>query len=115
MAKALGHPLAFHQRLLPVFEDTDTGAWVETWDRYAALDAEIVVPGHGVPTDMATVTRYTRDYLVYMREQVAALLESGAGLEDVQSIDQSAYAHLHPFQELARLNASLIFRAMEFE
>jgi glyoxylase-like metal-dependent hydrolase (beta-lactamase superfamily II)/rhodanese-related sulfurtransferase len=107
--------IAFHQRLLPVFEDTDTGAWVETWDRFAALDAEIVVPGHGVPTDMATVTRYTRDYLVYMREQVAALLESGAGLEDVQSIDQSAYAHLHTFQELARLNASLIFRAMEFE
>ena len=107
--------IAFHQRLLPVFEDTDTGAWVETWDRFAALDAEIVVPGHGVPTDMATVTRYTRDYLVYMREQVAALLESGAGLEDVQRIDQSAYAHLHTFRELAALNASLIFRAMEFE
>jgi glyoxylase-like metal-dependent hydrolase (beta-lactamase superfamily II)/rhodanese-related sulfurtransferase len=107
--------IAFHERLLPVFEGTDTGAWLETWARFAALGAEIVVPGHGGPTDMAEVTRYTRDYLAYMREQIGALIEAGAGLEDAGKVDQSAYAHLDTYDELARLNAGMIFRAMEFE
>ena len=107
--------IAFHQRMLPVFEHTDTGAWIETWERFAALDAEIVVPGHGTPTDMAEVTRYTRDYLRDLRSQIAALLDEGGGLEDIDKIDQSAYRHLDTFEELARLNASTVFRAMEFE
>lgn len=107
--------IAFHQRLLPVFEHTDTAAWLDTWGTFEALGAEIVIPGHGTPTDMAEVTRYTRDYLAYMRTQIGALIDSGGGLEEVSKIDQSAYAHLDTFDELARLNASIIFRAMEFE
>jgi len=107
--------IAFHERLLPVFEHTDTGAWIETWEKFAALGAEIVIPGHGGPTDMAEVTRYTRDYLAYMREQIDRLIEEGGSLEDVYKIDQSAYRHLDTFDELAARNASTIFRAMEFE
>jgi len=107
--------IAFHQRLLPVFEHTDTGAWVETWDKFEALGARIVVPGHGTPTDMTEVTRYTKDYLVYMREHIGELIENGGMLQDVYAIDQSAYAHLDTFEELSALNASTIFRAMEFE
>ena len=63
--------MAFHQRLLPVFEHTDTAAWIETWDKFAALNANRVIPGHGEPTNMNEVTRYTRDYLVYLREKLA--------------------------------------------
>jgi glyoxylase-like metal-dependent hydrolase (beta-lactamase superfamily II)/rhodanese-related sulfurtransferase len=107
--------IAFHQRLLPVFEDTDTAAWIETWETFAALGAEVVVPGHGDPTTMDVVTLYTHDYLVYMREQIGALLDEGGTLADIHRIDQSPYRHLDTFDELARLNASLIFRAMEFE
>lgn len=107
--------IAFHQRLLPVFEETDTAAWIETWERFAALNAETVVPGHGDPTTMDVVTRYTYDYLVDMRQQIGTLLEAGGTLADIHKIDQSAYRHLDTFDELARLNASLIYRAMEFE
>jgi glyoxylase-like metal-dependent hydrolase (beta-lactamase superfamily II)/rhodanese-related sulfurtransferase len=107
--------IAFHQRLLPVFEHTDTAAWIETWAEFEALGAQIVVPGHGTPTNMTEVTRYTRDYLADIRAQIGALLEDGGSLEDVHKIDQSAYRHLDTYDELARLNASTIFRAMEFE
>lgn len=107
--------IAFHQRMLPVFEHTDTAAWIETWDHFEALGAEIVIPGHGAPTDIDTVTRYTRDYLVAVRSQIATLIEAGGGLEDIHGVDQSAYRHLDTYDELARLNASRIFRAMEFE
>ncbi len=106
---------AFHVRMLPVFEDTDTKRWIEVWDKFEALGAEIVIPGHGGPTDMPTVRKWTRDYLVYMREQVAQLLKNGGSLDDAYKIDQSAYMHLHTSDELAKINAGRIFRAMEFE
>ena len=50
-----------------------------------------------------------------MRDQIGTLIEAGGTLADIDQIDQSAYAHLDTFDELARLNASMIFRAMEFE
>ena len=107
--------MAFHQRLLPIFEHTDTAGWIETWERFAALGAEIVIPGHGDPTDMAEVTRYTRDYLVYLREKIAEVIDDGGDLQQAYAVDQSPYAHLDTFHELARLNADRVFRAMEFE
>jgi len=106
---------AFHVRMLPVFEDTDTAKWIETWDKFAALGAEIVIPGHGGPTNMAEVTRYTRDYLVWLRARIAEVIARGGTLEDAYKVDQSPYLHLHTSDELARVNAGRVFRAMEFE
>ncbi|MFT7414242.1 MAG: glyoxylase-like metal-dependent hydrolase (beta-lactamase superfamily II) [Methylophagaceae bacterium] len=107
--------MAFHERMLPIFEHTDTAGWLNTWDKFAALGAEIVVPGHGGPTNMAEVTKYTRDYIAYMRSEVEKILEAGGGLNDVYKIDQSAYSHLDTYEYLAKLNASTLFRMMEFE
>jgi glyoxylase-like metal-dependent hydrolase (beta-lactamase superfamily II)/rhodanese-related sulfurtransferase len=106
---------AFHVRMLPVFEDTDTAKWIETWDKFEALGAEIVIPGHGGPTDMPTVTRWTRDYLVYLRARIAEVIAAGGTLDDAYKIDQSPYLHLHTSDELAKVNAGRVFRAMEFE
>ena len=107
--------VAFHQRLLPVFDDTDTLAWLESWEKLAALDAKIVIPGHGDVTDMASVTKYTKDYLLYMRAAVQTIIDDGGDLQDAYAIDQSKYAHLHTFKQLNKLNADRMFRAMEFE
>ena len=107
--------MAFHERLLPVFEHTDTGAWLETWEKFAALKARYVIPGHGRPTNMAEVTKYTRDYLAYMRAEIQKLIDKGGSLTDAYKIDQSAYEHLDTFEILALQNAGRIFRAMEFE
>ncbi len=91
-----------------------TPAWLETWEQFEALQAEVVVPGHGTPFNMDEVTKYTKGYLSFMRKEVGALIENGGDLADVSTIDQSAYAHLDTYDELAALNASMIFRAMEF-
>jgi rhodanese-related sulfurtransferase/glyoxylase-like metal-dependent hydrolase (beta-lactamase superfamily II) len=106
---------AFHIRMLPIFEDTDTARWVETWDTFEALGAEIVIPGHGGPTDMATVRKWTRDYLVHLRAKVAEVIKAGGSLDDAYKVDQSGYLHLHTADELARSNAGRVYRAMEFE
>lgn len=107
--------MAFHERLLPVFSNTDTAAWIETYDRFLALEPTVVIPGHGAPTDMAEVTKYTRDYLLYLRAKVQELLDNGGTLADAYKIDQSPYQHLDTFDELAARNAGLVFEAMEFE
>lgn len=106
---------AFHIRMLPIFEDTDTASWIAVWDKFEALGATTVIPGHGGPTDMATVRRWTRDYLVDLRTKVKAVIDAGGSLDDAYKVDQSAYLHLHTADELARSNAGRVFRAMEFE
>lgn len=107
--------MAFHQRLMPIFEDTDTAGWIETWDKVEALNADIIIPGHGSPTKFTEVTKYTKDYLVYMRNEVAKILEEDGSEQDAYKIDQSRFSHLDTFNELALQNAGRIFRQMEFE
>lgn len=107
--------MAFHQRLLPVFEHTDTAGWLETWEKFAALKPKHVIPGHGGPTTMAEVTKYTKDYLAFMRAEIGKLIDDGGELQQAYEIDQSAYEHLDTYEFLARQNAGRIFRSMEFE
>ncbi len=108
--------IAFRQRLLPVMEHTDTAGWIETWELFEALKPEIIIPGHGSPTtDMSELRKYTKDYLVYMREKIGDILDDDGGAQDAYKIDQSAYSHLDTFNDLALQNAGRIFRSMEFE
>ncbi len=79
------------------------------------LDALYVIPGHGHPTNMDQVRRYTKDYLVDLRARIAAHLEAGGGLAEAFYVDQSAYRHLDTFEELATKNAGRVFEQMEFE
>lgn len=108
--------MAFHERMLPIFDHTMTADWIETWDtEFEALNATYVIPGHGHPTNMDQVRRYTRDYLVYLREKIGAHLEDGGDLADAYYVDQSPYAHLDTFEELATKNAGRVYEQMEFE
>lgn len=108
--------MAFHERLLPIFEDTIALDWLETWDNeFEPLNATYVIPGHGHPTNMDQVRRYTKDYLVYLRGKIGEHIEAGGDLSDAYYVDQSPFAHLDTFEELATKNAGRVFEQMEFE
>lgn len=108
--------MAFHERMLPIFEDTYTLDWLETWDtKFEALNATYVIPGHGHPTNMDQVRRYTKGYLEYLRAQIGALIEDGGGLADAYYVDQGPYENLDTFEELATKNAGRVYEQMEFE
>ena len=108
--------IAFHERMPPIFEGTCTSCWIETWETaFAPLAPTYVIPGHGHPTNLAQVTRYTRDYLVYLRERIGEHLDAGGDLAGAYYVDQSPYAHLDTFEELATKNAGVVFAEMEFE
>ena len=107
--------LAFNNRLLPIFEITETKKWLEAWEKLAALDALIVVPGHGEVTNMQTVTKYTKDYLIYLRSEIEKILDEDGGLNEAYNIDMSKFKHLDTYKELGRQNIARVFSQMEFE
>ncbi len=108
--------MAFHERMLPIFPETIVLDWIETWDtEFEALGATYVIPGHGHPTNMAQVRRYTRDYLLHLRKEIGSLLENGGDLKDAYYVDQSSYSNLDTFEELAARNAGQVYEQMEFE
>ncbi|MEY3307440.1 MAG: hypothetical protein RLZZ413_1478 [Pseudomonadota bacterium] len=108
--------IAFHERMPPIFDGTCTSCWIETWDNaLMPLNPAYVIPGHGHPTNLAQVTRYTRDYLLDLRAKIGAHIEAGGDLAGAYYVDQSQWAHLDTFEELATKNAGVVFAEMEFE
>ena len=108
--------MAFHERMLPIFENTCTKCWLETWDKkFAPLNATYVIPGHGHPTNMAQVTRFTRNYLLDLRLKIFEVLEKDGDLAEAFYVDQERWRSLDTFEELAKRNAGRVFEEMEFE
>lgn len=108
--------IAFHERMPPIFADTCTSCWIETFDGpFTDLGATWVIPGHGHPTNMAQVTRYTSDYLKDIRAKIGAHIDEGGDLASAYYVDQSNWAHLDTFEELATKNAGRVFEEMEWE
>jgi glyoxylase-like metal-dependent hydrolase (beta-lactamase superfamily II) len=108
--------MAFHERMLPIFADTITADWLETWDtKFEPLGATYVIPGHGHPTNMDQVRRYTKHYLVYLRERIREHIDAGGDLAGAYYVDQTPYVHLDTYEELATKNAGRVFEQMEWE
>lgn len=108
--------IAFSERMPPIFEGTCTLCWIETFETgLEPLGAEIIVPGHGAPTDLATVRHATVDYLKDLRARIAEHLENGGDLSQAYYVDQSQWAWMDTFEELATKNAGVVFSEMEFE
>lgn len=108
--------IAFHERMPPIFEGTCTSCWIETWEtKFAPLNPAYVIPGHGHPTNLAQVTRYTRDYVADLREKIGKHIEEGGDLAGAYYVDQDRWKGLDTFEELATKNAGVVFSEMEFE
>lgn len=108
--------IAFHERMPPIFEGACTKCWIETWEtKMEPLAPTYVIPGHGHPTNLAQVRRYTHDYLVYLREKIGEHIDNGGDLTDAYYVDQSPFAHLDTFEELATKNAGRVYEEMEWE
>ncbi len=108
--------IAFHERMPPIFPGADTDAWIDTFDGpFTDLGATYVIPGHGHPTNMGTVTKGTTDYLKDLRAKIGAHIDNGGELADAYYVDQSQWKYMDTFEELATKNAGRVFEEMEWE
>ena len=53
--------------------------------------------------------------VVYLRNKIADHLDAGGDLAEAYYVDQTPYAHLDTFEELATRNAGRVYEQMEFE
>jgi cyclase len=71
--------LLFHGRF-PWLGDCDLSGLIDRLARVLTLDVEVVIPGHGMPTDLAQVARF-RDMLVALRAAVDGAIRAGVSEE----------------------------------
>jgi glyoxylase-like metal-dependent hydrolase (beta-lactamase superfamily II) len=108
--------IAFHERLPPIFADTCSACWIDTWvTGLEPLNPTYIIPGHGHPTNLAQVRRYTLDYLRDLRSKIRAHIDAGGDLADAYYVDQSRWSKLDTFKELATRNAGRVYEEMEWE
>ncbi|MCP5367951.1 MAG: MBL fold metallo-hydrolase [Hyphomicrobiales bacterium] len=105
----------YMDRMLGVIEVSDLKSWIAVFEAMAALDPKVVVPGHGEPAPLAKARTETYAYLVNLRDRVRAVIAAGGGESEAVEVDQSAFAHLANFDQLARRNALAAFVQLEFE
>lgn len=112
---AFAGDVVYVDRLLGIMSFSNSKNWLAAFDAVAALNPEVVVPGHGRPASLAKARAQTRDYLAHLRAEVGAVLDAGGSIYEGMEVNQSAFAHLANFDNLAGRNAQAVFMEMEFE
>lgn len=107
--------IVYVERMLGVIDVSSSRNWLEAFQTMANLDPQVVVPGHGNPTDLQQATQDTYDYLTALREAVAEFIDEGNDIADIGQIDHSTFAYLRNFDQLAGRNAQQVFTEMEWE
>lgn len=106
--------IIYTERLLAVIPIGNSANWIEAFDKLAALNPKIVVPGHGKPTTMEHARRDTRDYLSFLRTEAKRVLDTTGSMQDaVEKTDQSRFRSLVNFDLLARRNMNQVFQEVE--
>lgn len=102
---------------IPFVADADVSSWIQAIDRVLAFRPRIVVGGHGPESKNAVADlAMTRDYLVYLREQMAAAFEDGLDFDSAyRRVDWSRFAALPAFDAANRRNAYQTYLNVERE
>jgi glyoxylase-like metal-dependent hydrolase (beta-lactamase superfamily II) len=108
--------LVFRGRV-PFVGDADSRAWIASLDKLLELDPKVLVPGHGEPsrTPREDIV-FTREYLVFLREQMAKAARDLVPFEEAyDAVDWSKYRGLPAFEEANRVNAYNQYLRLEQE
>lgn len=102
---------------IPFVGNADSGGWLRALDKMIAVDAAIVVPGHGPASrDVARDLALTRDYLVYLRTTMGKAVNDLDTFDDAYAkTDWSRFAQLPAFEPANRINAYGTYLLMEQE
>jgi glyoxylase-like metal-dependent hydrolase (beta-lactamase superfamily II) len=112
---AFAGDVVYADRLLAVLPVSHVGKWIAAFDKLVALNPEAIVPGHGRPTTLDIAHRETRAYLDHLHRTARAALDDGKDIETTLRADQSAFAHLVGFDQLAKRNLQQVYIEVEFE
>ena len=82
-------------------------SWISALDRVLSFEPRVVVPGHGPhSTDAVADLALTRDYLVFLRQQMRAAFDDMLDFDTAyERIDWSRFSSLPAFEAANRRNA----------
>lgn len=113
---AFAGDIAYTDRLPAVLPVGSSKHWITAFDRLAALQPHVLIPGHGAVRPLATARHHTRDYLQHVRNALRAAAEASQPFDDALThVDAGDYATLANFQLLWRPNAFQIYVELERE
>ena len=93
----------FLNRSSPAMDEGSAKTWIEALDRVLALPIKTAVPGHFELASTSELRRF-RNYLHDLYQQVLALYEQGASVEQVrQRIDMEQYQDFRQYPKFKRL------------
>lgn len=107
--------IVYVDRLLGVGPQSNSKSWIAVFNAMAAYKPLHIVPGHGRATTLVKAKAETLDYLVNLRQKIAAHIENGGDMIGSVKVDQSKFSRLLQFDALARRNAQQVYAEMEFE
>jgi glyoxylase-like metal-dependent hydrolase (beta-lactamase superfamily II) len=107
--------IVYVERALGTGPAKNVKSWVEVFEKMAAYQPEIVVPGHGHAVEFETAKKDTYDYLVFLIENITRMLDEGVDLQDAVDLDQSQFSYLEVFDEISRKNAQGVYEQLEFD
>lgn len=106
--------LVFRGRV-PFVGNADSGQWIRSLNTLLAMDAEVVVPGHGPLSKSARQDlELTRDYLSYLRQAMGKAAREMEPFDEAYArTDWSRFEHLPLFKAANRMNAYNTYLLME--
>ncbi|WP_347250517.1 MBL fold metallo-hydrolase [Zoogloea sp.] len=102
---------------IPFVGNADSKRWLAAIDTLVALKPKVLVTGHGShSTNAAADLRLTRDYLLYLREQMGKAVEEMVPFEEAYArTDWSRYSKVPAFEAANRINAYGSYLTLERE
>jgi len=105
----------FFRGRIPFVGQADSRLWITSLERLIDYKPRVVVPGHGpVSTDPMADLLMTRDYLVYLRQEMGEAAHNLEPFEDAYArADWSRYEKMPLFRAANRMNAYNTYLLME--
>jgi len=108
--------LVFRGRI-PYVGNADSLGWIHSLDKLIKTDAKVIVPGHGpFSSQPLDDLRFTRDYLIFLREVMGPAARELESFDDAYShVDWSRYEKVPLFNAANRMNAYNVYLSIQSE
>jgi glyoxylase-like metal-dependent hydrolase (beta-lactamase superfamily II) len=107
--------IVFNDRMLGIGPAQNFQSWINVFEKMASFKPKHIIPGHGKASDLATATKNTYDYLLFLKAEIAKVLDDDGDMLKATKIDQSKFDYLKNHKSIAGKNAQWVFEQMEFD
>lgn len=107
--------IVFNNRMLGIGPARNFKSWINVFEKMASFKPQYIVPGHGNPSDLAGATKDTYQYLLFLKTNIAKILDNDGDMLEASKIDQSRFNYLKNHESIAGKNAQWVFEQMEFD